>query len=150
MVSKINQPLCCVFYSDFQYFTGLAQMTDFILAVKSVSPGAILLEVNMAGTKPGDVGFFNIHFPLVGTITKPSSCTSNVNCPTNHISVHLTPSSSVYWENTWVSDAGGSATNSNNGGGFLIESQGGSWISGVGSGKCSILKEGGARIFQLN
>jgi glucan 1,3-beta-glucosidase len=86
---------------------GLAQMSDFILGIKTASPGLVLLEINMAGAKPGDVGFFNVHFPLNmgGTITKPRTCSSAANCPSNHISVNMTPSSSVYWENTWVSDA---------------------------------------------
>lgn len=123
---------------------GLAQMSDFILGIKSASPGLVLLEINMAGAKPGDVGFFNVHFPLNmgGTITKPSTCSSAANCPSNHISVHMTQSSSVYWENTWVSDAGGSQSGTSNGGGFLVESQGGTWINGVGSGKSSFLKRG--------
>jgi glucan 1,3-beta-glucosidase len=117
--------------------TGLAQMSDFILGIKSASPGLVLLEINMAGTKPGDVGFFNVHFPLNmgGAITKGGACTSASNCPSNHISVHMTPSSSVYWENTWVSDAGGFQSRTSNGGGFFVESQGGTWINGVGSGQ---------------
>jgi glucan 1,3-beta-glucosidase len=127
---------------------GLAQMSDFILMIKSASPGLVLLEINMAGTKPGDVGFFNVHFPLNmgGTITKPATCSSASNCPSNHISVHMTPSSSVYWENTWVSDAGGSQQSVYNGGGFFVESQGGTWINGVGSGKSSFLKRGETQI----
>ena len=119
-------------------------MSDFILGIKSASPGLVLLEINMAGTKPGDVGFFNVHFPLNmgGTITKPRTCSSAANCPSNHISVHMTPSSSVYWENTWVSDAGGSQFGTSNGGGFFVESRGGTWINGVGSGKSPPLKRG--------
>jgi len=114
---------------------GLAQMSDFMLVIKSASPGLILLQINMAGTKPGDVGFYNVHFPLNmrGTITKPRTCSSAANCPSNHISVHMTPSSSVYWENTWVSDAGGRQSRTSNGGGFFVESKGGTWINGVGS-----------------
>jgi glucan 1,3-beta-glucosidase len=112
-------------------------MSDFMLVIKSASPGLVLLEINMAGTKPGDVGFFNVHFPLNmgGTITKPRTCSSAANCPSNHISVHMTPSSSVYWENTWVSDAGGRQSRTSNGGGFFVESRGGTWINGIGSGQ---------------
>ena len=101
-------------------------MSDFMLVIKSASPGLVLLEINMAGTKPGDVGFFNVHFPLNmgGTITKPRTCSSAANCPSNHISVHMTPSSSVYWENTWVSDAGGRQSRTSNGGGFSLLSHG--------------------------
>ncbi|KAF2671194.1 glycoside hydrolase family 55 protein [Microthyrium microscopicum] len=114
---------------------GLAQMSTFILDIKSSCPGLKLLEINMAGTKPGDVGFYDIHFPLNqgGVIAKSAGCTSAGNCPSVHVSVHMTPTSSVYWENTWVSDAGGSQSKTANGGGFLVESQGGTWINGLGS-----------------
>lgn len=41
---------------------GTAQMTDFLFTSATNNAGAVLLEVHMAGEKPGDVGFWNVHF----------------------------------------------------------------------------------------
>jgi glucan 1,3-beta-glucosidase len=38
---------------------GVAQITDFVFTVAEVLPAAVLVEVNMAGDKPGNVGCFN-------------------------------------------------------------------------------------------
>jgi hypothetical protein len=90
--------------------------------------------MNIAGTKPGDAGLFNCFFPFgVGKVTK--TC-SGLSCGAVHLGAHLTASSSVYIENTWATDDGGFG-GTTNGAGFFIESQGGTWILGLGSGKHS-------------
>ena len=45
---------------------GVAQFTDMLFTVADVLQGAKLLEVNMAGGSPGDVGFWNTHFRVGG------------------------------------------------------------------------------------
>ena len=46
--------------------TGVAQISDMLFTVADVLPGCILVQVNMAGTSPGDVGFWNSHFRVGG------------------------------------------------------------------------------------
>ncbi|KAI1494460.1 hypothetical protein F5X96DRAFT_665755 [Biscogniauxia mediterranea] len=45
---------------------GVAQFSDMLFTVADVLPGCTLLEVNMAGANPGDVGFWNTHFRVRG------------------------------------------------------------------------------------
>ncbi len=45
---------------------GVAQMQDFVFTVDDVLPGAVLVEVHMAGEKPGDVAFFFCNFRIGG------------------------------------------------------------------------------------
>jgi glucan 1,3-beta-glucosidase len=121
---------------------GIAQMSDFLLTVADILPGAVLLQINMAGTKPGDVGIFNTHFRIGGArgSKTQTSCASPQNCLAARLCLHLTPSASVYWENSWSwtadHDLDGSNTNyPGTAGGYLIEAQNGTWILGAGVGK---------------
>lgn len=50
---------------------GVAQFTDMLFTVADVLPGCILVEVNMAGNSPGDVGFWNSHFRVGGKRFSP-------------------------------------------------------------------------------
>lgn len=120
---------------------GLAQMTDFIFTVADIVPGAVLVEVNMAGTNPGDVGVFNSHFRIAGA--KGSgvqlNCANPQTCNAARTLVHLTPSSSSYWENSWLWGADHDLDNSNAtdspsaAGGMLVEAAGaGTWLLGLG------------------
>lgn len=120
---------------------GLAQMTDFIFTVADILPGAVLLEVNMAGTNPGDVAFFNSHFRIAGA--KGSgvelNCANPLTCNAARTLAHLAPTSSSYWENNWLWGADHDLDNSNAtvspsaAGGMLIEATGGTWLLGLGS-----------------
>jgi glucan 1,3-beta-glucosidase len=121
--------------------TGVAQFTDLVFTVKDVLPGAVLLEVNMAGLKPGDVGFFNTHFRLGGARgTETNRCKTTQDCRASHIAAHLTKTSSSYWENSWawVADHDLDSSGAEFGaypspaGGFLIEAQKGTWALGWG------------------
>ncbi|KAH8647050.1 glycoside hydrolase family 55 protein [Tricladium varicosporioides] len=118
---------------------GVAQFTDFLFTVADILPGTIMVEVNMAGNIPGNVGFFNCHFRIGGSKgSKVENCKSIGTCNAAHISAHLTPSSSVYWENSWSWSAdhdldGGTSGEPSDGGGFFIESQNGVWMLGIGS-----------------
>lgn len=120
---------------------GIAQFTDLVFTVQDVLPGAVLLEVNMAGLKPGDVGFFNTHFRFGGARgTKTNQCEKIEDCRAVHIAAHLTKSSSSYWENSWAwvadhdLDSGGSEFGAypSPAGGFLIEARKGTWMLGWG------------------
>lgn len=122
---------------------GIAQMHDFLFTVDDVLPGAVLVEVNMAGEKPGDVGFFFCNFRIGGAKGSKvwNNCTKPETCNAARITAHLTATSSSYWEHTWAwsgdldLDGGGNVLASP-GGGFLIEAQKGTWMLGMGSGKC--------------
>lgn len=124
---------------------GVAQMTDFLFTVADVLPGTVLVEVNMAGEKPGDVGFFNCHFRVGGARgSLVQNCVRPEECNAAHLSAHFTPSSSVYWENSWSWSANHDLDvasmetfygQPSDAGGFLIESQHGTWMLGIGSGK---------------
>ncbi|KAK0617735.1 pectate lyase superfamily protein-domain-containing protein [Immersiella caudata] len=101
---------------------GTAQVSDFLMYVPSGSeklPGLVMVEVNMAGTKPGDVGFFNTHFMMMGG--------------TARLCVHLKETASVYWENSWATAQGNGVGGPGFAGGFLVEARGGTWMVGVGS-----------------
>ncbi|KAF2024187.1 family 55 glycoside hydrolase [Setomelanomma holmii] len=118
---------------------GIAQFTDFVFTVAEPLPGAILVEVNMAGLQPGDVGFFNTHFRIGGARgTQTNECTSIEACKAVHIAAHLTKTSSSYWENSWAwtadhdLDGGGFGSYPGPAGGFLIEATKGTWMLGWG------------------
>lgn len=119
---------------------GVAQLTDFIFTVADILPGAVLVEANMAGTKPGDVGVFNSHFRISGAAGSKArlNCASPLTCNAARTLAHLTASSSTYWENTWLWGADHDLDNSNAtvqpsaAGGMLIEATGGTWLLGLG------------------
>lgn len=121
---------------------GVAQFTDFIFTVADILPGAIMVEVNMAGTNPGDVGFFNSHFRLGGARGSAVSlnCANPLTCNAVRTLLHLTPTSSSYWENSWAWGADHDLDNNRTAqqnpsaaGGILVEATGGTWLLGVGS-----------------
>lgn len=121
--------------------TGVAQIQDMRFTVADITPGAIILQVNMAGSKPGDVGFWNTH------VTVGGMADSNVNvacgspntaaCLAAFAMVHLTSSSSAYIENMWGWTADhslerGGFQNIATGRGLLVEATKGTWLIGTG------------------
>jgi len=101
---------------------GVAQMTDFLFYTADALPGLVMVEVNMAGDKPGHVGFFNTHFLAAGGLAR--------------LCAHFKPTASVYWENSWATGQGNGATGAGFGGGFLVEARNGTWMLGIGTGEC--------------
>lgn len=84
--------------------TGIAQFSDMLFTVADLVPGCTLLEVNMAGNHPGDVGFWNSHFRVGGAAGSrvQTACTGAPgDCMAAFALIHLTPSSSAYIENMW-------------------------------------------------
>ncbi|KAK3321756.1 glycoside hydrolase family 55 protein [Apodospora peruviana] len=123
---------------------GIAQMSDFIFTVADILPGAVMVEVNMAGTTPGDVGFFNCHFRIGGArgskLSGSAKCGNTPQtCMAARLSAHLTSTSSSYWENMWswtadhdLDGSGSGVTYPGSAGGFLVEAQNGTWMLGIG------------------
>jgi glucan 1,3-beta-glucosidase len=84
---------------------GIAQFSDMVFSVAEALPGCKLLEVNMAGNEAGDVGFWNTHVRIGGTVGSKiqTDCGgSPVNCKAAFMLAHLTESSSAYVENMWL------------------------------------------------
>ena len=85
--------------------TGVAQFSDMLFTVADLVPGCTLLEVNMAGSKPGDVGFWNTHFRVGGAMGSLVQTGCNgaapADCKAAFALIHLKPSSSAYIENMW-------------------------------------------------
>lgn len=107
-----------------------------------VLPGATILEVNMAGSSPGDVGIWNSVITIGGTrdTTVATSCQNQdtADCMAAFMAMHLTSSSSAYVENLWAWTAdhdvdGGPTQNIATGRGILVEATNGTWLIGTGS-----------------
>lgn len=120
---------------------GVAQIQDMRFTVADKAPGAIILQVNMAGTNPGDVGIWNSHITVGGTAdTKVNTGCEDGNtskCMAAFAMVHLTASSSCYIENMWGWTADhslerGGHQNIATGRGMLVESTKGTWLTGTG------------------
>ncbi len=58
---------------------GVAQFVDVLFTVADVLPGCKLVEVNMAGSSPGDVGFWNSHFRSKSLLSLSSVVTAESN-----------------------------------------------------------------------
>ncbi|KAI2631894.1 glycoside hydrolase family 55 protein [Hypoxylon sp. NC1633] len=121
---------------------GVAQFSDMLFTVEDVLPGCTLLEVNMAGENPGDVGFWNTHFRVGGAADTQiqDKCTTDdpSQCKAAFMLAHFTASSSAYVDNMWGWTAdhdldGGNAQTISVGRGILIESTKPSWFIGFAS-----------------
>ncbi|KAL9612606.1 MAG: hypothetical protein Q9167_002812 [Letrouitia subvulpina] len=123
---------------------GIGQIVDMLFTVSDVFPGCKLLEVNMAGNKPGDVGIWNSHFRIggaAGSKVKTVCSTTPDKCMAAWGMIHLTSTSSAYIENMW----GWTADHDLDGGpdsvpeapiiavgrGALIEATLGTWLVGT-------------------
>jgi hypothetical protein len=66
--------------------------------------GCTLLEVNIAGSNPGDVGFWNTHFRVggaAGSKVETNCGGAPASCKAAYLLLHLTSTSSAYIENMW-------------------------------------------------
>ncbi|KAB8237024.1 glycoside hydrolase family 55 protein [Aspergillus alliaceus] len=119
---------------------GVLQMSDMILTVGDILPGCQMVEVNIAGNRPGDVGLWNTHFRIGGAVGSNvrSRCTSTPeNCKAAYGLLHLTGTSSVYIENMWGWTADHDLDGSNKqtistGRGILVEASAATWLIGTG------------------
>ncbi|KAI9927862.1 hypothetical protein MW887_002714 [Aspergillus wentii] len=120
--------------------TGVAQISDMMFTVADVLPGCKMVEVNMAGKSPGDVGFWNSHFRIGGAVGSKveTECGGSVEkCKAAWGLLHLTGTSSVYIENMWGWTAdhdldGQNKQNIATGRGLLVEATKGTWLVGTG------------------
>jgi glucan 1,3-beta-glucosidase len=130
---------------------GDVEMSDLMFETAGPQPGAILMEWNVAGTKPGSAGLWDVHFRVggsAGTQLQSDKCKKNptVSAPANEACIgafmllHVTSTASAYFENTWwwVADheldlADHSQINIFNGRGVLIEATKGTWLWGTSS-----------------
>ncbi|KAI1210462.1 glycoside hydrolase family 55 protein [Annulohypoxylon truncatum] len=129
---------------------GVAQFSDMLFTVEDILPGCTLLEVNMAGEKPGDVGFWNTHFRVGGAADSqiqekcgPGVTTDPAQCKAAFMLAHFTASSSAYVDNMWGWTADHDLDGIDNpltnpqyisvGRGVLIESTKPSWFIGFSS-----------------
>ncbi|KAM0300814.1 hypothetical protein ACHAPM_006109 [Fusarium culmorum] len=122
---------------------GTIEVQDMRFTVADVLPGAIILEFNAAGSKPGDVALWNSMVTVGGTLGAQGltdNCRDASNpCQGAYIGMHFTKDSSVYVENVWnwVADHitegfnGGSSIAAK--GGALVESTKGTWLHALGS-----------------
>ncbi|CAL5871938.1 uncharacterized protein PFLUO_LOCUS6193 [Penicillium psychrofluorescens] len=117
---------------------GVAQISDMLFTVADVLPGCILMEVNMAGISPGDVGIWNSHFRVGGAAGSAveTKCQGPSPCQAAFLLLHLKPSASVYIEDMWGWTADHDLDGNFNqligtGRGALIESTRGTWLVGT-------------------
>ena len=118
---------------------GVAQFSDMLFTVADILPGCTLVEVNIAGAAPGDVGFWNSHFRIggaVGSKVRTGCGGAPGDCPAAFMMLHLTATSSAYIENMWGWTADHDLDGSKNqniatGRGMLVESTKATWLHGT-------------------
>ncbi|KAK0720574.1 pectin lyase fold/virulence factor [Lasiosphaeris hirsuta] len=129
---------------------GVGQLSDILVSAGDVLPGAILIQVNMAGRSPGDVGLWNVVMRVGGSIDTAVStkCTSPdpAGCKAAFALLHLAKTSSAYLEGVWgwAADHGldpsldpdTAAQTIAVGRGALVESAGPTWIVGTSFEHC--------------
>ncbi|KAK4141518.1 glycoside hydrolase [Dichotomopilus funicola] len=122
---------------------GVAQIQDMRFTVSGVNPGAIIIQFNIAGSKPGDAALWNSLITVGGT-RGASALTDNCKDPANEckaafLGMHFTASSSAYVENVWnwvadhITESFSGGSNIAAGRGALVESTKGTWLHGLGS-----------------
>ncbi|KAJ5883652.1 uncharacterized protein N7473_010538 [Penicillium subrubescens] len=123
--------------------TGVIEIQNMRFSVSEILSGAIILEVNAAGTNPGDVALWNTMVTVGGTVETSikDNCDNQdtSQCMAAYMMMHLTKSSSAYVENFWGwtadhnLDGGTGVTIISTGRGVLVEATKGTWLTGTGS-----------------
>ncbi|KAI1850545.1 hypothetical protein JX266_003827 [Neoarthrinium moseri] len=126
---------------------GSVQISDILVEVSDVLPGAILMQVNMAGNSAGDVAVWNSvlrvggsrHTRISTDCTEPDTST----CKAAFALLHVTSTASLYAENLWgwVADHGLDGPEAQNiavGRGALIESTQPTWLVGSSFEHCTL------------
>ncbi|KIY43610.1 glycoside hydrolase family 55 protein [Fistulina hepatica ATCC 64428] len=125
---------------------GVVEITDVLFTTVGPTPGAIVIEWNIAEPdgEQGGAGMWDSHIRLggaVGTNMETAQCpagSDNSDCMAAYMSLHLTNTSTAYLEGTWVwtadHDLDGDGTTQLtvfSGRGILSESQGPVWMIGT-------------------
>ncbi|KAL2270546.1 hypothetical protein VTJ83DRAFT_2730 [Remersonia thermophila] len=132
--------------------TGEVEMSDLIFGTAGPQPGAIMMEWNVAGVRPGAAALWDVHTRIggyAGTQLELEQCAKNPNvtnpvrpeCFGAFMMLHVPAGGSVYLENTWywVADhalepeARDQQIDVFNGRGILIEGAGPVWGWGTAS-----------------
>jgi glucan 1,3-beta-glucosidase len=129
---------------------GSFEMSDAIISTQGPAPGGILMEWNIAA-ESGKAGLWDVHFRVggfAGTNLQSSNCKKNPDakhepnpeCIGSFMQLHITKSSSGYFENVWLWTADHELDQDDhsqidiyNGRGMLVESQGPVWLVGTAS-----------------
>jgi len=129
---------------------GAAQLSDFLISTQGPTPGAVLIEWNMAdpADQAGACGMWDVHHRIGGadgTKIQPDNCPADdgtksppENCNGAWASMHITKTGALYMENVWMWTADhdidkGAQLNVYNARGLLVESQGPVWMYGTAS-----------------
>ncbi|KAL4805619.1 pectate lyase superfamily protein-domain-containing protein [Aspergillus unguis] len=120
--------------------SGVLQVADMMFTVGDILPGCKIVEVNVAGSRPGDVGFWNTHIRIGGAVGSrvQSQCASTPDeCKAAWAAMHLTSTSSVYIDNMWGWTADHDLDGNNGqviatGRGLLVEATAATWLIGTG------------------
>lgn len=91
---------------------GTVEISDLVFQTKGPAPGAVLVEWNVAGTKPAAAGMWDVHARIGGSAgteihsdncpTSPNSTTTpRAECEGAFLVLHVTKTGSGYFENNW-------------------------------------------------
>ncbi|KAB8349588.1 hypothetical protein FH972_023612 [Carpinus fangiana] len=124
--------------------SGVAHIQDMRFTVGEVLPGAIIVQINMAGA-PGDVAIWNSEITIGGdaasSVTTQCNQQDTTECKAAFLGLHLSASSSAYIDNVWVWTADHDVDSTPDAGlqiistgrGVLVEATKGTWLVGIGS-----------------
>lgn len=130
---------------------GSVEMSDLVIVTKGPAPGAILMEWNVAGSKQGSAGMWDVHFRIggaAGTKLQSDTCPKTPHkttepkkeCMAAFMLLHITEKASAYVENSWIWTADHeldlddhNQINVYTGRGVLIESKNPVWLWGTSS-----------------
>ncbi|KAH8893181.1 pectin lyase-like protein [Thozetella sp. PMI_491] len=125
---------------------GVAQISDMLFSTAEILPGAVIVQVNMAGDKPGDVGFWNCVIRVGGSVdslvTNHCDAEDPSSCKAAFALLHVTKTGSAYIEDMWgwvadhALDPHLPQQNIAVGRGALIESTGPTWLVGTAFEHC--------------
>ncbi|KAJ7480885.1 exo-beta-1,3-glucanase [Mycena latifolia] len=127
---------------------GIVEISDMVITTKGGSAGAIGIEWNVQESSQGSAGMWDVHIRLGGTkgtninsANCPTSSTDMSKCASAFLGLHITKTSSGYFENVWVwnadhdlDDPAQTQMNVFSGRGVLVESaKGPVWLVGTAS-----------------
>ncbi|KAK6519188.1 hypothetical protein TWF281_003877 [Arthrobotrys megalospora] len=127
---------------------GDVEIQDMLFGVRGGTAGAILVQWNIKARSPGSAALWDSHWRVggsIGTNLQKAQCPKltgqiNPNCMAGSLLLHLTPTSSGYFENAWIWTADHDLDVITQdqidiyvARGVLIESQGPSWFYGTAS-----------------
>ncbi|KAF3228279.1 hypothetical protein TWF191_002784 [Orbilia oligospora] len=127
---------------------GDVEIQDMLFGVRGGTAGAVLVQWNIKARTPGSAALWDSHWRVggsTGTNLQKTQCPKltgqvNPNCIAGSLLLHLTPTSSGYFENAWIWTADHDLDIVTQdqidiyvARGVLIESQGPSWFYGTAS-----------------